>query len=181
MADKVNEGDAVILSGALSDPDANDRHSVKIYWLGDADYVTQPGRQKVLLEPGQTTFQVTHVYKDDLPSTPVKVMVIDRQLPDGSNDNSEGRLAFDLEIMPLEVRNVAPAQLAPHQVRTLAHREVHALDDAVLGHHQVETRSLRDHRRIVHQIERPRRAARQGAEELVATQRTAHMASTTAD
>ena len=64
-----------------------------------------------------------------------------------------------------QVGEVDPQQLAGHIVRRLAHREMHALDNGVLGHHQVVAGPRRDRGGVVHQIESAGRAAGQRAEQ----------------
>jgi hypothetical protein len=96
----INEGGSVTMTGAFTDPDAADSHTALIFWNDGT-------KQKVQIPVGQTTFQATHAFADDSSDTSVRVEVRDRQLPSGSNDNSEG-LGMDAESLPLEIKNVAP-------------------------------------------------------------------------
>jgi hypothetical protein len=99
----INEGESLTLAGIFDDPDANQPHTLLVYWYGgDSDE-----KQKVLLPAGQNTFELTHAYTDNFPPQPIKVVVFDHDLPDRSNDNHGGMLS-DTELLPFEVRNVDP-------------------------------------------------------------------------
>jgi hypothetical protein len=102
----LNEGQTVTLSGTFTDSDTSDAHTVYIFWN---DAPIEASRTKVQLPAGQTTFQVNHSYTDNLlaGATGIRVKVADRQLPLGSNDNTEG-YGRDREGVPIQVKNVAP-------------------------------------------------------------------------
>jgi hypothetical protein len=102
----LNEGQTVTLSGTFTDSDTSDAHTVYIFWN---DAPIEASRTKVQLPAGQTTFQVNHTYTDNLlaGATGIRVKVADRQLPLGSNDNTEG-YGRDRESVPIQVKNVAP-------------------------------------------------------------------------
>ena len=102
-----NEGQTVTLVGVYNDPDASDRHTLLVYWYGG----DSNEKQKVQLPPGQSHFEVTHVYADDFPAQPIKVVVFDHDLPDGANDNTGG-MKSATELVPFEVRNVEPEIVA---------------------------------------------------------------------
>jgi hypothetical protein len=104
----IDEGQTVTLSGAFTDPDAGDLHTVRIGWGDDA---ITGFKQQVQLPAGQFSFQVTHTYTDDLAPTSIKVSVLDRQLPPGTNDNSGGH-GTDFGFVPIQVKNVAPRFVA---------------------------------------------------------------------
>jgi hypothetical protein len=97
------EGETVTLVGVYSDPDDGDRHTLLVYWYGG----DSNEKQKILLPAGGSRFQATHVYADDFPPQPVKVVIYDHDLPDGANDNTGG-MRSDTEFLHFEVRNVAP-------------------------------------------------------------------------
>jgi hypothetical protein len=107
----VDEGQPVILSGTFTDPDAADRHTLKIDWGG-----AEP-TQRIELPAGQLSFQVSHTYSDDLviDNTPLhrfRVIVADHQLPVGTppNDNNTGSIGQVAGFVPsLQVKNVAPS------------------------------------------------------------------------
>jgi hypothetical protein len=103
----LNEGQTVTLSGTFTDPDVGDFHTVRIGWRDSPD-ITSGFRQQVQLAPGQTTFQVTHTYTDNVAPTTIKVSVIDRRDPPGSNDNTPGAGGTDFGFVPIEVRSVPP-------------------------------------------------------------------------
>jgi hypothetical protein len=99
----INEGQTVTISGAFTDPDPADLHSVLIYW-GDV----QPGQaEHIRLALGARSFQVPHTYADDLPLTSLKVVVVDHQLPFGTNDNTTG-IGRDTGHVSIQVKNVPP-------------------------------------------------------------------------
>jgi hypothetical protein len=100
-----NEGQTVTLRGTFTDPDTGDLHSIRIGW-GD-DTVTGV-KQQVQLPAGQLSFQVTHTYTDDLAPTTIKVSVLDRQTPPGTNDNTTGGSLGVFGSVPIQVRNVPP-------------------------------------------------------------------------
>jgi hypothetical protein len=102
----IYEGQTVTLSGAFTDPDAGDYHSVRIHWGG------APGTpaQQIQLQPGQHSFQVTHTYPDNFAApTRIGVSIYDRQTPPGTdpNDNSEAA-GKDVQSVPIQVLNMAP-------------------------------------------------------------------------
>lgn len=109
MTDKAAEGQSVSLTGAINDPDAGDGHVVLIYWYGGDGEENQQRKEKLRLPPGQSVFQASHLYTDDLQPTKVKVVVFDHELPFGANDNTTGGMMWDAEFLPLEVRNAAPS------------------------------------------------------------------------
>lgn len=96
----INEGGSVTLTGAFTDPDAADGHTALIFWNDGT-------KQKVQIPVGQATFLATHTFADDSSDPSITVEVRDKQLPTGSNDNSEG-LGKDAESLPLQIKNVAP-------------------------------------------------------------------------
>ena len=108
----LNEGETVTLTGAFTDPNAGDGHTVLIYWNGEESDV----KQKVQLPAGQSTFQVSHVPGDSLPSPRLKVIIFDHELPFGSNDNTTGGMMWDSEFLPFTVKNVAPRLPGPNTV-----------------------------------------------------------------
>jgi hypothetical protein len=99
----LNEGQTVTLSGTFTDSDTSDAHTVYIFWN---DAPIEASRTKVQLPAGQTSFQATHTYMDN--ATSIRVKVADRQLPLGSNDNTEG-YGRDRTGVPIQVKNVAPS------------------------------------------------------------------------
>jgi hypothetical protein len=104
----INEGDTVTLTGTFTDPDVADGHNVLIYWH---DYDSGPTqKQKILLAPGQLSFQVQHTYTDGRQAH-VTATVYDRQLPADSNDNVGGPFGWDSMNVGsyLTVNNVAPS------------------------------------------------------------------------
>jgi hypothetical protein len=103
----VYEGEPVTLTGAFTDPNAGDRHTVLVYWYGDGSDELQHLKQKILLPAGQSTFQVSHTYGDSVPGRSIRVVIFDHELPAGSNDNASGML-WDAELLPITVINVAP-------------------------------------------------------------------------
>jgi hypothetical protein len=100
----VNEGQTVTVTGAFTDPDVTDFHSIRIRW----DTVGTPTEQ-IQLPPGQLSFQVSHTYTDDLAPTQITVTLYDRQTPPGTdpNDNTDN-FPKDERKLPIQVRNVAP-------------------------------------------------------------------------
>lgn len=78
VSPSVKESESATVSGAISDPDGRDAHTVTISW--------GPGEELSVVElpAGATTFSVPHVYADDQPTTtsadvyPVSVKVTDR-------------------------------------------------------------------------------------------------------
>lgn len=111
----IYEGQTVTLTGAFTDPDAGNYHSVRIHW-GDTHLTPA---QQIQLPPGQLSFQVTHTYADNLaPSVRVAVRLYDRQTPPGTdpNDNAEAA-GKDARELPIDVRNLPP-QFVESSIRT---------------------------------------------------------------
>ena len=105
-ASVIDEGQTVTLTGTFTDPDAADLHTLRIHW----DQRAVPAEQ-IQLPAGQSSFQVTHTYTDELQPTTIAVTVYDRQTPPGSNDNTEA-VSKDFQRLPIEVHNVVP-KIAP--------------------------------------------------------------------
>jgi hypothetical protein len=103
----IQRGESVSLTGAIQDPDADDAHTVIIYWDDGSGEV----RQKIQLPAGQTVFQASHQYNEKMRAPHIKVVVFDRQLPIGSNDNTDG-VSSDTKFYPFQVRTVAPKFVA---------------------------------------------------------------------
>jgi len=112
-ASVINEGQSITVTGAFTDPDVTDTHTLYIWWQGakvpGGTYPDETAPEKVQLPAGQTSFQVTHTYPDDHPPTYLKVTVADHQLPLGSNDNADRRSDRDRKVLPIEIKNVAPS------------------------------------------------------------------------
>jgi hypothetical protein len=102
----INEGQTLTIAGTFADPDAADLHTVLVYWHDNPTNTTTA--EKLQLAAGQTTFQLSHVFTNDVPPTNIKVAVADRQRPVGSNDNTDGE-ARDTRFVPIQVNNVAPS------------------------------------------------------------------------
>lgn len=83
------EGQAVTLTGILTDTDTQDAFTAAVNW-GDATTETVP------LPPGTTSFTLSHIYADDNPSGIIAVTVTDG---DGSSAHFN---------VPITVQNVAP-------------------------------------------------------------------------
>jgi hypothetical protein len=99
------EGQTVTLTGAFADPDTTDYHSVRIRWNDGSP------TQQVPLQPGVTSFEVSHVYGDNIETTQhvINVSVLDRQAPHGTNDNTGGGgTSGDFEDVQIRVANVTP-------------------------------------------------------------------------
>ena len=113
-ASVIDEGQEVSVAGAFTDPDDTDSHSIQIDWR-------EPGtdQQKIDLPPGQTSFQVTHRFKDNRNLVPVRVTVIDHQPGVEPNDNTSG-IGYDTEELPLTVQNVAPSFAKAIEVKKFA-------------------------------------------------------------
>ena len=121
----INEGQTLTISGTFTDPDVTDLHTIMVYWKDNP--TTSTRAEKLQLAAGQTTFQLSHVFTNDLPPTNIKVDVADRQLPVGSNDNTDGLQSRDVRLVPIQVNNVAPNIVDPsvHLTKT-------PLDETVL-------------------------------------------------
>jgi len=101
----IDEGQTIVLRGTFTDPDTADAHGAHIHWNGANDNTNE----KLLLPPGQLSFEVSHRYVDDLPPTTIKVWLFDRQLPIHTNDNTNGPFGTDVGFTStIQVRNVAP-------------------------------------------------------------------------
>jgi hypothetical protein len=107
----VYEGETVTLTGAFTDPNASDRHTILVYWYGG----DSNDKQKVLLPAGQSTFQVSHTYSDVVPIPSIKVVVYDHTLPPDVNDNTTGS-AWDAEFLPFQLLDTK-AQFIPSSIK----------------------------------------------------------------
>lgn len=117
----VYEGESVTLTGAFTDPNPTDRHSVLIYWHGGDTEEAQQFKQKIQLPAGQSTFQVSHTYADVVPIPSIKVIVFDHTYPPDMTDNTTG-MAWDAEVLPFQLVD-AKAQFIPSSIKvTRDHR-----------------------------------------------------------
>jgi hypothetical protein len=106
-APAISAGEAVIVAGTFTDPDATDAHTIVFYW---DDGVSYPQRvEKLQLPPGQLAFQLSHVYPTPVRQANISVTVVDRLRPGDPNDNHAGE-GRDNKQLALEVKtaNVAP-------------------------------------------------------------------------
>jgi len=100
----IQEGQTVTLAVTFTDPDVTDRHTAIIGWRDRMPF------QRVQIPAGQSSFSVQHTYQDNLfdPSeTSIGFEVQDHQLPEGTNDNTDGK-GQDGASVPIVVDNVAP-------------------------------------------------------------------------
>ena len=113
-ASVIDEGQEVTVTGAFTDPDDTDTHTVQLDWR-------EPNldQQKVVLAPGQKSFQVTHKFKDNQYPSPIRVSIIDHQPGVDPNDNTGG-VGADWEYLPLTVNNVAPTFAKGVEVKKFA-------------------------------------------------------------
>lgn len=120
------EGETVTLSGAFTDPDAGNRHTVIIYWYGGETEELQLRKEKIQIPTGQRTFQVSYTYGDYVPIPPVpypniKVLLFDHEFPTNPNDNTTG-MGSDTEFVPFQLLD-AKAQFIPSSIKvTRDHR-----------------------------------------------------------
>lgn len=104
------EGQSVSVSGSVNDANPEDVHVVVLFWYGGDTQGNEAQTQQIRLAPGETVFQASHVYADNLPGSGFEVRVFDHELPPGPNDNStDGGRRWDSEFLPLTVRNAPPA------------------------------------------------------------------------
>ena len=108
------------LSGAFTDPDAGNRHTVIIYWYGGEGEELQHRKEKIQIPTGQRTFQVSYTYGDYVPIPPVpypniKVLLFDHEFPTNPNDNTTG-MASDTEFVPFQLMD-AKAQFVPSSIK----------------------------------------------------------------
>ena len=113
------EGETLTLTGAFTDPDASNRHTVLIYWYGGEGEELQQRKQKVQIPAGQRTFQVSHTYGDyvvipPIPYPSIKVLIFDHEFPTNPNDNTTG-IANDTEFVPFQFLD-AKAQFDPSSI-----------------------------------------------------------------
>jgi len=111
------EGQSVSVSGSVNDANPEDVHVVVLFWYGGDTQGNEAQTQQIRLAPGETVFQASHVYPDNLPGSGFEVRVFDHELPPGPNDNStdNGR-RWDSVSLPLAVRN-APPSFVPGSVK----------------------------------------------------------------
>ena len=120
------EGQTVTLTGAFTDPDAGNRHTVIIYWYGGEGEELQQRKEKIQIPAGQRTFQVNYTYGDYVPIPPIpypniKVLLFDHEFPTNPNDNTTG-MAHDTEFVPFQLLD-AQAQFIPTSIKiTRDHR-----------------------------------------------------------
>jgi hypothetical protein len=99
----ITEGQTVSLAGIFTDPDQSDTHTLLVYWDGG----DSNEKEKVQIPAGQRSFELQHKYPDNFEPQPIKLVIFDHTLPEGTNDNTTG-IAHDTEFLPFEVRNVDP-------------------------------------------------------------------------
>jgi hypothetical protein len=86
-ASSLNAGQALVITGAFTDPDVGDAHTVFVYW--NDGVISQGQAEKVQLAPGQHSFVLSHTYPIPVAAS-IQVYVGDRQQPFHTNDNTNG-------------------------------------------------------------------------------------------
>jgi hypothetical protein len=106
-ASVVDVGQPVTVTGSFTDPDVADPHTIVVQWDEQRGI---PGRvEKKQLEPGQTSFDLSHTYSAPLAPTHISVTVEDHPPASTPHDNNHGGNTRDNRRLPIEVRAPAPA------------------------------------------------------------------------
>lgn len=127
----INEGETVMLSGAISDPGIADTFTVNVDWGdGQSDSLTLPA--------GSANYNLTHTYQDDItPGTPSDDYDVSVTVTDDDGGSDDLNLSVTVHNLPPNVGPIV-APIDPIQVGTQISASATFADPGVFDTHEAE-------------------------------------------